>query len=136
MELFDGEWAFRWALAIRESEGYRQAGATWRQAIALEVIEDGRSRAVWADLFEGTCREAREASPEDLASAPVVLSGERAVWDDLVAGRQDALVALMSGRLRVGRGSLFALMPYAQAAKELVLAARRASTTTTAQEEA
>ncbi len=135
MQLFDGEWALRWASAIRESEAYRLAGASWRQTIVLEVTENGGSRAVWADLFEGTCREAREASAEDRASAPVVLSAERAVWDDLIAGRQDAVVALMSGRLRLGRGSLFTLMPYAQAAKELVLAARRASETT-AQEEA
>jgi len=41
----------------------------------------------------------------------------------VLAGKTDPIVGLMGGKLKLAKGSLFALLPYAKAAKELVRSA-------------
>ena len=51
-----------------------------------------------------------------------------AVWKNVLAGKTDPIVGLMGGKLKLAKGSLFALLPYAKAAKELVASAIRVDT--------
>lgn len=127
MPLFDDAWAQLWGQEIRASDGYRRAAATWVSPVVLEIVSPVSPRAVFADLANGDCREARAATAEDLATAPIVIAAAEAVWLDLLAGRLDPMLALFAGKLKLTRGSVSALMPYAGAAKELVVAAARVS---------
>ena len=41
----------------------------------------------------------------------------------MLAGKTDPIVGLMGGKLKLAKGSMFALLPYAKAAKQLVASA-------------
>ena len=86
-------------------------------------------RAVVADLWHGECRSAAGAGAEDIAQAPYLISATPAAWRSVLDGKTDPIVGLMGGKLKLSKGSLFALLPYAKAAKELVRSAIEVDTT-------
>ena len=102
------------------------AAATWEGSLALSMLDPtggADSRAVFVDLWHGTCRAARVAVADDLGGADFVLSGSTETWKRVLRGEVAPLMAIMTGRLTLTRGSLAALIPYAAAAKALVDAA-------------
>jgi putative sterol carrier protein len=110
---------------LNQREGYRAAAATWEGAILLVMLGDGagQERRVFLDLWHGDCRDARAAGPEDEAAARYVLTGTVAAWQQVLTSAVAPLVAIMTGKLRLSKGSLVELIPYVNAAKELVAAA-------------
>lgn len=122
---FTAAWAAAWCRALNESAAYRSAGAKWEGDVVLVMHGEGDApeRAVHLDLHHGECRGARLASPADIAGARYVMEAGPATWRELLSGRTAPLMALMSGRLRLTRGELAALVPFAGAASELVAAA-------------
>jgi ribonucleoside-diphosphate reductase beta chain len=144
LPLFGEAWAARWAAEVDGSDAYRRAAAGWEGALVLRLAaeaadprasapdgagrETGAVPAVWADLFHGRCRGARAAMPADLATAPFVLEAPLAIWQRLLEARLDPLWAVISGKVKLARGSVAALVPWAGAARELVAAARRVPT--------
>jgi putative sterol carrier protein len=129
---FTASWADAWCAALNTSETYRAAAVKWEGSVALVVrtAPDQEPRnAVFLDLEPGACRGARLASADDLAAAVFVFEGAPAVWREVLAGRVSPVMALMSGRLRLARGELARLLPYAAAAKELLVLAGAVDTT-------
>lgn len=126
-EVFSEAWASDWCLTLNSNPVYRSAAATWEGSVALVMTLDGSTqspkRAVYLDLWHGECRAARVASDQDVESATYVLTGLAASWRDVLTGRAAPLMAIMGGKIRVSRGSLASLVPYAAAAKELVATA-------------
>lgn len=122
MEVFTQAWAEAFRDRINESAAYRRHGATWRAPIALEMSFSGASkpRAVLLELSDGHCHGA-VCSTED--GADLVIRSSVEGWQGLLAGKLDPIWALLSGRLRLVRGNLSELVPYAHAAKALVEAA-------------
>jgi putative sterol carrier protein len=132
-EAFTPEWAAAWHAALDASEEYRRAAATWEGAVALVMHPDpalgiAARRAVFLDLWHGTCRDARLASEADLAAAAYVIEASAGVWRDLLDGRTSPIMALMTGKLSLTRGNLAGLLPYAGAANELVSVATQIRT--------
>ena len=128
MEVFTEEWARACCERLNEREKYRQAGATWEWPVVLVMTPDPvlglhEERAVHLDLRQGTCRDARAATAQDREDAPYVLEAGPGAWREIMAGRVDPVAALMQGKLRLGRGSLFVLARYTEAAREMVAAA-------------
>jgi putative sterol carrier protein len=128
MEVFTDEWARACCQAVNAHEGYRAAGAEWEDAVVLVMEADAsrgvaENRAFFLDLHRGVCRSTRAATAEDLDQAPYVLSAGPAAWEQILGGRLEPVSALMTGKLRLARGGLFALAKHAAAAKELVAAA-------------
>jgi putative sterol carrier protein len=129
-EIFTDAWARAWGEELRRSDLYRTAAAGWEGSIlmvlesgeGLELVED---RPVLLDLRHGECRDARAASAADREAAPFVLTAGARVWKRLLTADLDPLFAVMSGKLRLDRGNVARLLPYTQAAKEMVAAARR-----------
>ncbi len=129
-EVFTTAWADAWRGALNGNEGYRRAAASWEGAVALVMHPDGSSgitgrRTVFLDLMHGTCRDARVAADGDVEAAAYVLEASAGVWRDLLGARASPIMALMTGRLSLTRGSIAALLPYAGAANELVATAAR-----------
>lgn len=129
-EIFTDAWARAWGEELRGSESYRAAAASWEGAIALTLEGDPDlgppdDRTVLLDLWHGDCRDARTAESTDLERAPFVLRAPAAVWKRVLEGDLDPLLAVMSGKLALVRGSVAKLVPYSRASKELVSAARR-----------
>jgi putative sterol carrier protein len=132
-EIFTPEWAAQWADKINENSRYRAAAAKWEGAIGLVMTADAEmgiptSRAVVADLWHGECRGASSGSINDLDEVPYLIQAVPEVWRSVLAGRTDPIVGLMGGKLKLARGGLFALLPYAKAAKELVVSASQVET--------
>jgi putative sterol carrier protein len=83
----------------------------------------GADQSVCFDLRHGRCRDGRAASAEDIARAPFHLRGEAGVWKRVLAGEQDAVMAIMMGKLVLVRGNVATLAGYVRAAKAMVAAA-------------
>ena len=132
-EIFTDRWAKAWDRKINENDAYRKAAANWEGAIVLVMAADAEfgiaaDRAVIADLWHGECRHARVADEKDLGSAPFVIRATPATWKDVLGGQTDPIFGLLRGKLKLAKGSVFALVPYAAAAKELVVSASRVDT--------
>ncbi len=128
LEAFSTEWAMAWCGALNASAEYRSAAADWEGAVALVMTADAAAgvpdaRGVYLDVGRGACHGARTADAADLDAAAYVIEAAPDVWRDLLTGRAAPLMALMTGRLRLTRGCITALLPFAGAAKELVASA-------------
>ncbi|HUG26675.1 MAG TPA: SCP2 sterol-binding domain-containing protein [Gemmatimonadales bacterium] len=128
---FTDAWAAAWAEQLNASEAYRVAAATWEGGVVLEMA-DGTAEpeaAVYLDLWHGTCRAGRMATAADREAARYILRGSREAWQQVLAGKSQPIIAVMTGRLRLVRGDLVGLLPYAGAAKELLSTASVFETT-------
>jgi len=127
-EIFTDAWAQKWNDSINDNENYKKAATKWEGAIAMQMMPDAgmgipEERIVIADLWHGDCRGARAASPADLEEAPYLIKAKPSAWKSVLSGKTDPIVGLMGGKLKLAKGSLFALLPFAKAAKELVQSA-------------
>ncbi len=127
--IFSDGWAKACAQQLNDREGYRRAAATWEGSVVLLMTGDPpeaveRERRVLLDLWSGGCREARTAVPSDEEPARYVMAGSAATWAQVLTGRLAPLLALITGRLKLVKGSLAELLPHATLAQELVAAAR------------
>ena len=127
-EIFSDEWAQAWSDKINENQEYKKAAAKWEGAIALHMTSDAsmgipEDRIVIADLWHGDSRSAIAASEAQLEDAPYVIRSSPEIWKNVLAGKTDPIVGLMGGKLKLAKGGLFKLLPYAKAAKELVASA-------------
>lgn len=129
---FSRSWAAAWEDELRASEAYRKAAATWEGSLTLEMATDdgadGAGRAVFVDLWHGDCRGARVATDEDRGGADFVIRGGVGTWQRVLAGELEPIFGIMSGKLKLTRGSLAKLVPQVTAARELVAAAARIDT--------
>ncbi|MCB1056073.1 MAG: SCP2 sterol-binding domain-containing protein [Acidobacteria bacterium] len=133
-EVFTAPWAEAWCAELNASAAYREAAARWEGALVLVMQADpamgiADPRSLYLDLHHGECRLARPATTDDTGAAPFVLEATPAVWKRVLEGRLDPLLGLMTGKVRLSRGSLAKLTPQVQAAKELVRSAARLATT-------
>jgi putative sterol carrier protein len=107
-EIFTEKWAKAWGKGVNENAAYRKAAANWEGAIALVMTQDASrgittERSVIADLWHGDCRGAKAET-----------------WKSVLSGEVDPIFGLLRGKLKLAKGSIFSLVPYAVAAKELV----------------
>ena len=132
IEAFSEAWAQEWCRVLSGRPGYREAAADWEGSVCLIMTRDSSAtserRAVFVDLWHGECREARAATETDQEQARFVLAARASTWRDVLNGRLAPLMAMMSGKLRLTRGSMANLIPFAGAARELMLAATEMET--------
>ncbi|HEX8393174.1 MAG TPA: SCP2 sterol-binding domain-containing protein [Longimicrobium sp.] len=131
MEVFTEPWCVACCERMNESEAYGRAAATWEGTAVLVMTADpahgiAEERAAWLDMHHGACRGTRLATDADRAGAAYVFQADPATWKRLLAGEVDPVASVMTGKLRLTRGSLFTLAKYAQAAREMVVAAGQA----------
>jgi len=126
LPVFSDAWAMACSLVLNQNSAYRKAAATWEGALLLHMAPPpggAEERCVFLDLWHGECRAARAAAPGDEAEARYILSGSTSSWRLVLTGRVAPLVAIMTGKLTLTKGSLADLIPYVTAAKELVITA-------------
>jgi putative sterol carrier protein len=128
-EVFTQDWAVAWGEAIRASDAYRTAAQRWLWPMVITMSFGSElnlaERSVFLDLFEGDCREARSATETDRAVVPFIISGDFDGWKQVLERDLDPILALMTGKLKLAKGSLASLIPYVTSARELVAAASR-----------
>lgn len=124
MLIFSDEWISAYRTAINHSAAYQAASSKWEQGALAYIIEDS-GRAVILDLHLGVCRGAQAASADEaLQAAAFVIEGSSAAWQDVLGGKVAPLMAIMRGKLKLKKGALIKIMPYAKAAEELVICAQ------------
>lgn len=126
LPVFSEAWALACAEMLNRNAAYRTAASSWEGAILLLMTPDnatGEERRVFLDLWHGECRAARAAIPADEAEARYILTGSESNWKLVLTGAVAPLLAIMTGKLRITKGSLAELLPYTAAAKELVTSA-------------
>jgi putative sterol carrier protein len=127
-EILTDAWARAWGEALNGSATYRAVAASWEGGVLVTVRGDPErgieERAVFLDLWHGTCREARAARPGDLEAARYALTADAGTWAGLLSGTLDPMSAVMGGALDLTKGSVGSLFPQLAAAKELVAVAR------------
>lgn len=121
---FSEAWAAAWRETFNANPAYREAAAGWEGDIVLEWRgpHGVRLGAVYLDLWQGVCRVAREATEADRSAAKYLFHATREVWRQVLAGELSPAMAILSGRLRLGRGDLTDFLPYAGAATALLAA--------------
>lgn len=129
-ELFSHSWAAALERVLTQSDDYRRAAAGWKGALLFTLEPDAAlgfasERLLFLDLLHGSPRAIRPALPQDAGAASFALNGAAAVWLDLLEGRLEAGTALMGGKLRLTRGSLFQLLPHLAAARALLDCAKQ-----------
>lgn len=129
-EVFTQRWAQAWADELRGSAEYRLAAVDWEGSLLLEMEADAASgvtgdRAVFLDLWHGDCRSARIPDDDDREQATYVIRAAVRQWKRVLAGELQPIFGLMSGKLKLARGSLARLTPYVKASNELLAAAAR-----------
>lgn len=127
-EIFTDAWAQEWHDKINGNADYKKAAAKWEGAIGMVMTVDADmgiddERIVVADLWHGDSRSAKAVDPHFLDGVPYVIKANPATWKRVLGGKLDPIVGLMGGKLKLAKGGLFALLPYAKAAKELVVSA-------------
>ena len=120
--VFSSEWGRQVEAAINASDGYRRAAIDWRDSLGLEM-EGAPEKAPCAavlDLRNGSCHAVHTGEGARPGEAAFLLRAGPADWQELLAGRLEPMWGILSGRLRLERGSMAALLPFAQAAQLLV----------------
>ena len=130
--LFGREWAAAWRAELAATDDWRRVSGGWCGSLIFEVTAQGdqTSRAIRMDLDGEGCRDARQASDEDLAAADYRLAASAATWARLLDGSLDPMWAAMSGKLRFSSGAEAGAMPSQTAARVIVEAARRVAAKT------
>jgi putative sterol carrier protein len=121
--LFTPEGIARWQAHLNGSAVFAEAAAGWVGTLVLRVLEIEPPCRTFVRVDDGRCSEARLADADDLESADFVLSATTTTWLALIAARTTPTMAAMTGRLHLEKGDLFALIPHAKAAAELLAAA-------------
>jgi putative sterol carrier protein len=122
LEVFSAHWAVHCAEAIRASPAYQAAARSWEGDLVFRItrVAPEEPRAVYLDLWHGECRVVRPASTEDQNSARYLIEGDQEAWQLVFEGKLVPLLALMTGRLKLARGRVADLAPYAASARELL----------------
>ena len=121
--LFTPDGIARWQEHLNSSAVFAEAAAGWVGTLVLIASDTEPPAHTLVRVDDGRCHEARTATPDDLDVADFVLSATTTSWEALIAGRTTPTMAAMTGRLHLDKGDLFALIPHAKAAAELLAAA-------------
>jgi len=123
--LFTPDGIARWQEHLNASSVFAEAAAGWVGTLVLIASDTEPPAHTWVRVDDGRCTEARTAVPADVELADFVLSATTPAWLAMIAGRSTPTMAAMTGRLHLDKGDLFALIPHAKAAAELLAAAGR-----------
>lgn len=126
LPVFSDDWARTCGEALNQNTAYREAASTWEGAVLLQMLPAAPGmpeRRVFLDLWHGECRAAHAAVGADEDAARYVLTGTLEAWRQVLTGAVPPLLAIMTGKLKLTKGALADLVPYVNAAKELVTTA-------------
>jgi len=120
MDLFGKEWTEAYEKQINADAEYHENGKGWLNPIRFISIDGDQKKAVWLDLKNGICEQSLSGEAALTATSSYEIQAENKVWEHLLATKGDPLVALLTGKLKLTKGSLFTLSRYTASAKDLV----------------
>lgn len=124
VEVLGTAWAKEWKKRLDASPAFSAVAAGWSGSLMFIMVPEeagsGQERAVFLAVEEGRCRIVRPARPADRLVCDLILSATADTWRGLLSGSGDPLLAILLGKIRFQRGRWSDLVPYAQAARELL----------------
>lgn len=120
MELFGKTWTKKYVELINTDSRYKENGKGWKNPIRFVSISGDSQKAVWLELSNGTCLKSLSENDALQAYTEYEIRAEESAWKNLLENNGDPLVALMTGKLKLTKGSLFTLSRYTSSAKDLV----------------
>jgi putative sterol carrier protein len=124
VEALSAAWAKEWKKRLDASQAFKAAAGGWSGSLLFVMRADGngldRDRAVFLAIDNGRCRTARTARTGDLEECDLLLSASAETWRRVLQGSGDPVLAILSGQIRFERGRWSTLVPYAEAARELL----------------
>jgi putative sterol carrier protein len=123
-DLFSAAGTAHWQQLLNHSSRFAEAAADWSGSLLLVEESPGEaSRQSWVVIGGGKCLEARVGTPADADAADFVLTATSRTWQQLVTAQTTPAMAALTGKLKLTKGEVFALIPHAKAAAELLAAA-------------
>lgn len=128
MKLFSEGWAQEYAIAINRNSAYRKASERWNEG-SVALLLNGSDAAIWLDLQQGVCREAKVMSHSAaISTANFVIQADASTWQEVLSGNLQPLMGIMRGKLKLTKGSIGKLLPHTTSATELVNSAKNIQT--------
>ncbi|BBD73809.1 Fis family transcriptional regulator [Sulfodiicoccus acidiphilus] len=130
------EWAEAYCKALSEDKAYNDAGKGWQWDVVLSVVNlpTELSRQLNADkaalklqLREGKCLGV-EFAIGAVPDAPYVLEADYSTWSKVIQGKLEVVGAMLSGTIRLKRGSMVSLARYTNAAVAMARVTTKLST--------
>jgi putative sterol carrier protein len=123
-------WIQAYQDALNASPAYREAASTWTAGAIAMVVEPAPEVsselaggfAVWLDLDQGHCQNARAVSVEEARKAPFCLTTRYDRWRAVIERRLDPIAAMITRRIAL-QGDLVTMIRYARSAQAMVLCA-------------
>ncbi|WP_338603277.1 Fis family transcriptional regulator [Sulfolobus tengchongensis] len=121
------EWAEEWCKRLSQNKEYNEAGKGWVSPILFVVtdvpgqvldylgVKGSNALAMKLYLNNGTCQGVEFFNDASKADAPYILEASYNAWKDIISGKLQVVSALMSGTIRLKKGSLFDLARYTTA---------------------
>lgn len=132
LRIMSQAWADALHNAINESDAYHKASQRWTHGALAFIMQAepkagyDQPQAVLLDLYRGKCRRAINLPPQDAQrQASFVLDGSHQLWMDILERRAKALPMILSGKIKLSKGSLTKLIPFTKSSQELVACAIR-----------
>lgn len=121
--LFSPTWIDACAHAINHNDAYRKAAVNWRWPLLLQIYHAHHATtAIYLDLYQGSCRAARIATPADMTQAEFILAASEETWRQVLTGQLDPIAGIMRRQLTLTKGSLTTLAMHGGTAKALIAA--------------
>jgi putative sterol carrier protein len=113
------EWNDEYVKLINSSNEYREAAHDWEGVVVYKFEAEPDKHLAedvhgWYDLWHGECREGKQATAEEAATADYVISAPYSTWKQIVKKELDPVKALMQGKLKM-KGDLAKAMRYTKA---------------------
>jgi diacylglycerol O-acyltransferase len=131
VKLFSEEWASAYRDTINQNDAYRSVSRSWDAGCVAFILraapEHGypHAAAVVLDLYRGECRAARSLTyRQAITESAFALEGDYATWVKLLSGEATPVEMLTNGTLKLRKGSITRLAPYAESAQELLRCAQ------------
>ncbi|BDB98753.1 SCP2 sterol-binding domain-containing protein [Saccharolobus caldissimus] len=121
------EWANEWCRRLNESKEYNDAGKGWVSPILFVVtdlppqvseslgLKGTSSLAMKLYLNNGQCQGVEFFTDLSKADAPYILEATYENWKGVITGKLQVVSALLSGTIKLKKGSLFDLARYTTA---------------------
>ncbi|MEM0363627.1 MAG: Fis family transcriptional regulator [Sulfolobaceae archaeon] len=121
------EWAEEWCKRLNQSKEYNDSAKGWVSPVLFVVtdvpgqildnlgIKNTNSLAMKMYLNNGQCQGVEFFTDISKADAPYILESNYQNWKEVISGKVQVTNALLSGMIRLKKGSLFDLARYTTA---------------------
>jgi len=125
LKVYSEEWVAAFEEALKESEAYKKAGKGWQGDVALHILSEptlGLDKDIYIllDLHDGECRSIKVVAPERGEEAAYIITGIYENWKQVIYGKLSPVKGMMTGKLKLRKGSMSYITRYIKATQCIV----------------